>query len=118
MISEQKNALGWVVRLRNLGQIILQNLLAPYAPTLQSLHGHRRSFSSINSLIQDLGASAQAHFRRLGACLVARYPPIAAIAIPKIKGSFTCGQLPSFVVLTMALTISAPAKITDIITGT
>ena len=41
---------------------------------------------------------------------------IAAIAIPRIKGSFTCGQLPFFVVLTIALTMGAPAKITDIIT--
>ena len=97
-----------------------------FLKSAQRLHSHlaATSWSPEELLIQknsvqDLDASAAGGtFGGFGACLVARYPPIAAIVIPRIKGSFTCGQLPSLVVLTIALTMGAPAKITDMITGT
>ena len=53
-----------------------------------------------------------------GAYFVTRYPPHAANIIPKIKIPDTLLQALVLVVLTMAFTIGAPAKIIDIITGT
>ena len=53
-----------------------------------------------------------------GAYFVTRYPPHAANTIPKIKIPDTLLQALVLVVLTMAFTIGAPAKIIDIITGT
>jgi hypothetical protein len=47
-----------------------------------------------------------------------RYPPKAAMPIPKTKGQRTNAQFPSLVVLTIAFTIGAPAKIIDMTTGT
>ena len=40
---------------------------------------------------------------------------MAAMQIPAMKGGLTKAQLPSFVVLTIAFTIGAPAKMMDMI---
>ena len=78
--------------------------------------GHEKSYSGLG------GVGRRRTWRWFWGVFCDQVSTQAAIAIPTIKGQCsllsTLPQFPSFVVLTIAFTIGAPAKIIDMTTGT